>query len=110
MHHACTATRNVQVRGLLLETLGQRALCAGWLIKLGTERKNWRKRFAVLLAEPTMQLRYYSDAQLSDCRGKLRPLHTSSRLRVPPLPLLLLRDLDSSTTPAPPLPQHPSPH
>ena len=56
MHHACTATRNVQVRGLLLETLGQRALCAGWLIKLGTERKNWRKRFAVLLAEPTNHL------------------------------------------------------
>ena len=61
----------VQVRGLLLETLWQRALCAGWLVKLGTERKNWRKRFAVLLAEPTLQLRYYSDAQLSDFRGKL---------------------------------------
>ena len=60
----------VQVRGLMLETLWQRALCAGWLIKLGTERKVWRKRFAVLLAEPTLQLRYYSDAQLSDCRGK----------------------------------------
>ena len=86
MHHACTATRNVQVRGLLLETLGQRALCAGWLIKLGTERKNWRKRFAVLLAEPTMQLRYYSDAQLSDCRGKPRPLHTSPRPLITPYP------------------------
>ena len=61
----------MQVRGLLLETLWQRALCAGWLIKLGTERKNWRKRFAVLLAEPTLQLRYYSDAQLADFRGKL---------------------------------------
>ena len=68
----------VQVRGLLLETLWQRALCAGWLIKLGTERKIWRKRFAVLLAEPTLQLRYYSDAQLSDCRGKLCLTHTRS--------------------------------
>lgn len=73
----------VQVRGLLLETLWQRALCAGWLIKLGTERKIWRKRFAVLLAEPTLQLRYYSDAQLSDCRGKLCLTHTSSRISSP---------------------------
>ena len=74
----------VQVRGLLLETLWQRALCTGWLTKLGSERKNWRKRFAVLLGEPTLQLRYYSDAKLSDCRGKLCLLHTSSRLLVLP--------------------------
>ena len=111
MHVTCMHVRGacVQVRGLLLETLWQRALCAGWLIKLGTERKNWRKRFAVLLAEPTLQLRYYSDAQLSDCRGKLCLTHTSSRISSPafaPAPTPW-----PPTLPVPPLlSQHPAAH
>ena len=49
------------VRKLLREQMAPHIVAEGWLTKLGTERKVFRKRYCLLLPE---QFRYYSDSDL----------------------------------------------
>ena len=46
----------------------ERASLEGGLVKLGSERKTWRRRYCVLLPG---QLRYYGDEALTDHRGRM---------------------------------------
>ena len=55
-----------EVRAALRAALSRAVLAEGWVTKLGTERKVWRRRYALLLNE---QLRYYGDEELKDLRG-----------------------------------------
>ena len=48
----------VPVQRLLRARLREHTILEGWLVKLGSERKKWRRRYLVLLHD---QLRYYSD-------------------------------------------------
>ena len=48
----------VAVQRLLRTRLREHTILEGWLVKLGSERKKWRRRYCVLLHD---QLRYYSD-------------------------------------------------
>ena len=56
------------VQRLLQQELRGQIMIAGWLTKLGSERKTWRARYAILLPD---QLRYYGDENLTDARGRV---------------------------------------
>ena len=68
------ATLSYPNRKLLREQMTPHIVAEGWLTKLGTERKVFRKRYCLLLPD---QLRWYADAELYQHKGQL-PLVESS--------------------------------
>ncbi len=87
----------VGVQRLLRTRMRERTTLEGWLIKLGSERKTWRRRYCVLLPD---QLRYYSDEAMSDLRGRVElretPEHPTSPSAYPNAPTRFSFELGST--------------
>ena len=65
----------VAVQNLLRQRVRERTLVYGWLVKLGGESKNWKRRYCVLVPG---QLRYYRDEELLHAKGGVFPFEPDS--------------------------------